>query len=283
MAIDAHHHFWQYSPAEYGWISEGMSVLRRDFLPAQLRQEIEPLGIDGVISVQARQTLQETDWLLELGEKEDFIRGVVGWVPLASPEAGRSLERYAGRAKLKAVRHVLQDEPDDNYMLRDDFNRGLGLLKEFGLRYDILIFERHLPQAIELVDRHPRQTFILDHLAKPRIRDAAVSPWRENLRELAKRPNVYCKLSGIVTEADHRTWTPQQLRPYMDAALEAFGPRRLMFGSDWPVCLLACGYRRWYQIVKDFAAALSPDEQHHLFGKTAAEAYGIQGGPAPTV
>ncbi|HSU67481.1 MAG TPA: amidohydrolase family protein [Tepidisphaeraceae bacterium] len=169
----------------------------------------------------------------------------------------------------------MQDEPDDNYMLRDDFNRGLSLLKDFGLRYDILIFERHLPQAIRLVDRHPDQVFILDHIAKPRIREGAISPWRENLREISRRPNVYCKLSGVVTEADHRTWTPQQLRPYMDAALESFGARRLMFGSDWPVCLLACGYRRWFQIVKEFASKLTPEEQARLFGETAIEAYGL--------
>ena len=275
MAIDAHHHLWHYSPQQYGWISESMSVLRRDFLPDDLRKETAAAGIDGVISVQARQSLEETDWLLHLADQNGFIRGVVGWVPLVSESVHSDLVRYEGRSKLKAVRHVLQDEPDDNYMLRDDFNRGIAALRDFGLRYDILIFERHLPQAIQLLDRHPKQIFILDHIAKPRIRDGAISPWRENLRELAKRPNVYCKLSGVVTEADHRTWTPQQLRPYMDAALEAFGSRRLMFGSDWPVCLLACGYRRWFQIVKDFAAQLTPDEQARLFGETAIEAYGL--------
>ena len=276
MAIDAHHHFWRYSPTEYEWISDAMAVLRRDYLPEDLRREASAVGIDGVVSVQARQTIQETDWLLELAEQNaDFIRGVVGWVPLVSENVGRDLARYAGRAKLKAVRHVLQDEADDDYMLRDDFNRGVALLKDFGLRYDILIFERQLPQAIRLVDRHPTQTFILDHIAKPRVRDGAIAPWRENLKELAQRPNVYCKLSGIVTEADHRTWTPQQLRPYMDVALEAFGSRRLMFGSDWPVCILACGYRRWHQIAREFASMLTPDEQDRIFTETTIEAYGL--------
>jgi L-fuconolactonase len=275
MRIDAHHHLWHYSPQEYGWISDSMSVLRRNFLPDDLRREIASVGIEGVVSVQARQTVAETDWLLDLADQNEFIRGVVGWVPLVSETVRRDLERYSGRAKLKAVRHVLQDELDDNYMLRDDFNRGLRMLKGFGLRYDILIFERHLPQAIELVDLHPDQVFILDHIAKPRIRDNALSPWRENLRELARRKNVFCKLSGIVTEADHRTWTPQQLRPYLDAALDAFGARRLMFGSDWPVCLLACGYRRWHDIVKEFASKLTPEEQDRLFGETAREAYGL--------
>jgi L-fuconolactonase len=275
MAIDAHHHFWRYTPAEYGWISDSMSVLRRDYLPADLRKETAALGIDGGISVQARQSLNETDWLLSLTERDVLIRGVVGWVPLVSPTVSDDLARYVKRPKLKAVRHVLQDEPDDGYMLREDFNRGVALLKEFGLGYDLLIFERHLPQAIQFVDRHPSQTFILDHVAKPRIRENQISPWRENLRDLARRPNVYCKISGMVTEADHRTWTPPQLRPYLDAALEAFGSRRLMFGSDWPVCLLACGYRRWFQIVREFASKLTPDEQDRIFEQTAIEAYGL--------
>jgi L-fuconolactonase len=276
MRIDAHHHFWHYSTQEYGWISDSMSVLRRHYLPQDLREEIASVGIEGVVSVQARQTLAETEWLLDLADRHDFIRGVVGWVPLVSDHVRQDLEKYGGRAKLKAVRHVLQDEADDDYMLRDDFNRGIYLLHGFGLRYDILIFERHLPQAIQLVDRHPQQIFILDHVAKPRIRDGALSPWRENLRELSKRQNVFCKLSGLVTEAGHGAWTPDQLRPYMDAALEAFGARRLMFGSDWPVCLLAAGYRRWFQIVQDFAAQLTPAEQDRLFGETAVEAYGLK-------
>ena len=274
MSIDAHHHFWQYGAEEYAWISEAMGVLRKDYLPADLKRETAAVKIDGVVSVQARQTTAETDWLLELADQNDFIRGVVGWVPLISAEVRRDLDRYRDRRKLKAVRHVLQDEPDDNYMLRDDFNRGVGALKDFGLRYDILIFERHLPQSFALVDRHPNQVFILDHLAKPRIRENVMSPWRENLKELSRRPNVYCKLSGLVTEAGS-TWTPQQLRPYMETALETFGSRRLMFGSDWPVCLLASGYSRWYQIVKEFAARLTDDEQERLFGQTAVEAYGL--------
>ena len=275
MVIDAHHHFWRYDPAEYGWISESMSVLRRDFLPDDLKREIKPVGVDGVVSVQARQTLQETEWLLDLADRHEFIRGVVGWVPLASEKVRADLERLSTRQKLRAVRHVLQDEADDNYILRDDFNRGVRQLKDVGLRYDILIFERHLLQTIRFVDRHPQQIFVLDHIAKPRIRENAIAGWRRDLRELARRPNVWCKLSGLVTEADHRSWTPTQLRPYMETALEAFGPRRLMFASDWPVCLLACEYQRWYHIVREFASSLSPGEQARLFGQTAAEAYGF--------
>jgi L-fuconolactonase len=252
-----------------------MSVLRRDFGPSDLRVEVKAAGVDRVVSVQARQTVDETRWLLELAAKYDFIRGVVGWVPLIEPDVSAHLARFASSAKLKAVRHVLQDEPDDGYMLRDDFNRGIAALREFSLRYDILIFERHLPNATRFVDRHPNQTFILDHVAKPRIRENILSPWRENLRELARRPNVYCKLSGMPTEADWRRWTVEQLRPYAEATLEAFGPRRVMFGSDWPVCLLATAYTRWVDVVREFIANLSIAEQARVMSETAVEAYGL--------
>ena len=275
MIIDAHHHFWQYSPQQYGWISDSMGILKRDYLPPDLEQEIRKIGANGVINVQARQSLHETQWLLEQAEKNDFIRGVVGWVPLVSMDVACDIGKFAGRTKLKAVRHVLQDEPDDNYMLRPEFDRGISLLKDFGLRYDILIFERHLKQSIQLVDRHPGLTFILDHVAKPRIRENVISPWRENMKELAKRPNVYCKISGMATEADHSNWTESQLRPYMEISLDAFGPRRLMFGSDWPVCLLATSYKRWFETVTDFIAPLSDGERSRIMGGTAIEAYGL--------
>jgi L-fuconolactonase len=275
MTIDAHHHFWKYDPVEYDWIDDGLSRIRRDFLPEDLQCEIAASGVDGVISVQARQSFEETRWLLDLASQHDFIRGVVGWVPLISPDVAKSLEELTANAKLRSVRHVLQGEADDRYMLRDDFNEGIGKLKQHSLAYDILILERHLPQTIEFVDRHPDQTFILDHIAKPRIRDHELSPWRENIRELARRPNVYCKLSGMVTEADYRCWTRQQLRPYVDVVLESFSPRRLMFGSDWPVCLVACGYSRWVQTVRTFISELSPAEQADIMGETARRAYRI--------
>jgi L-fuconolactonase len=275
--IDSHHHFWQYTVREYGWINDSMAVLRRDFLPDDLRKVTAAAGVDGVISVQARQTLTETDWLLDLAERAEnarFILGVVGWVPLISERVSVELDRLVDRKKLLAVRHVLQDEPSE-YLARDDFNRGIGLLRQLGLRYDILIYERQLQAAIELVDRHPRQTFVLDHIAKPRIAAGEISPWRERMHDLARRPNIYCKISGMVTEADPRAWTPSQLRPYLETALEAFGPRRLMMGSDWPVCLLACDYGRWQNVVRDFIGTLSPDEQRRILGDTAREAYGL--------
>jgi L-fuconolactonase len=276
MTIDAHHHLWKYSAAEYGWITPDMTVIRRDFLPADLEPLMHHFGIEGTVAVQARQSLEETTWLLGLAEKHPLIRGVVGWVPLTEG-AGvkRSLERFAANKKLRAVRHVVQDEADPRYILRKDFNEGVSALHDFGLRYDILIFERHLPDTIEFVDRHPNQTFILDHIAKPRIKDKIISPWDRNMRELAKRQNVYCKLSGMVTEADPQHWTPEGLQPYIDLVLGAFGPRRVMYGSDWPVMLLAGDYERWYRTVRIAIAKLSQSEQDRIMGGTAAEAYGI--------
>lgn len=276
VIIDAHHHFWQYNARDYGWMSDAMGKVRRDFGPADLRREAANAGVDGVVSVQARQSIEETNWLLDLAEQNaDFIRGVVGWAPLIAPDIEGVLERLSQRTKMRSIRHVLHDEADDRYMLREDFNRGVSLLRRFNLAYDVLIFARHLPQTIEFVDRHPDQIFVVDHIAKPRIKEGVLSPWRENLRELGQHENVYCKVSGMVTEADWNAWTPAQLRPYFDGALEAFGPARLMFGSDWPVCLLASDYRRWREVVEDFATELSRHEQADLMGKTAARAYSL--------
>jgi L-fuconolactonase len=272
MTIDSHHHFWKYGE-EYGWIDDTMKVIRRDFLPADLEKEIQAAGIDGVVSVQARQTLEENRFLLDFARRHEFIRGVVGWVPLVDPDVKGVLEEFADQRKAKGIRHVLQGEPDDRYMLRQDFNRGIALLKDFGLVYDILIFERHLPQTLQFVDRHPDQVFVLDHIAKPRIKDGYLSPWQTNIVQLAHRPNVYCKLSGMVTEADFENWTEEELTPYIDTVLSAFGPKRVMFGSDWPVCLVACAYGRWVEIVKRRIAELSEAEQRRVLGETAVEAY----------
>jgi L-fuconolactonase len=272
--IDAHHHFWKYSPAEYGWIGKGLEVLARDYLPPDLKAEISQAGIDGVISVQARQTVAETDWLLELAEENGFIRGVVGWGPLVDVSSLRKhLDVWTRNPKLVALRHVLQDEPDDRHMLRPDFDAGVSILKEYNLRYDILIFERQLPGAMQLVDRHPNQIFILDHIAKPSMIGGDFQSWRGQILELARRENVCCKISGMATEADWKTWTPVQLRPYFEAVLEAFGPARLMFGSDWPVCLLATGYGRWATTVHQWTEKLSADEKGRIWGGTAMEAY----------
>ncbi len=275
--IDAHHHFWRYDPVEYDWINEEMGVLRRDFLPGDLRAEAAAAGVTGVVSVQARQTIEETAWLLELARQDELIKGVVGWVPLISPTVREDLARFAPEPKFKAVRHVLQGEADERYMLRADFNAGITALAEFGLVYDILIFERHLPQTIEFVDRHPTQVFVLDHVAKPRIKDGLVEPWKTNIRELARRPNVYCKVSGMLTEANWSAWQEQDLAPYFETVWEAFGPERLMFGSDWPVCLVAVPYRRWSELVRGMLQQASASEQARFFSGTAREAYHLAG------
>jgi len=271
--IDAHHHFWRYNTQDFGWIDDAMRVIRRDFLPIDLEKEIRAAGVDGVVSVQARQSLEETHWLLELAGQNPFIRGVVGWAPLIAPDADKIVGELAANPKLRSLRHVLQGEPDERYMLRADFNRGLAALQLHNLAYDILIFERHLPQSIELVDRHPEQVFVLDHIAKPRIKENLLEPWRKNIFELAKRENVYCKISGLVTEADYVQWTEAQLQPYVDTVLEAFGPQRLMLGSDWPVSLVACDYSRWVNLVRSWIKKLSAAEQKRILGDTAIEAY----------
>jgi L-fuconolactonase len=273
MRIDSHQHFWQYDPAAYGWIDESMAAIRRDFLPDDLKIELDRVGIDGAIAVQARQTIEETNWLLDLADEHDFLQGVVGWVPLADANVGTHLDRLASRRKLKGIRHVVQDEPNDGFILRDDFNAGIRALADYGLTYDILIYQRHLPQTIEFVDRHPNQVFILDHLAKPLVRDQILEPWRTNIRRLAERQNVFCKVSGLVTEADWKTCTESQLAVYLETVLNAFGPRRTMFGSDWPVCLVASGYEKWYQVVSRFCQTLSANERARVLGETAMEAY----------
>jgi L-fuconolactonase len=252
-----------------------MIALQRDFLPADLLTEMNTAGVEGTIAVQARQTVEETRWLLELAEQNDAISGVVGWAPIASEKFAASLEKFSGQPKLKGLRHVVQAEPDDHYLLREDFNRGIRNLLQVGLVYDILIYERHLPQAIEFVDRHPNQVFVLDHIAKPQIREGALEPWATRMRELATRENVWCKLSGVVTEADWNGWTFEGIRPYLDVVTEAFGPQRLMAGSDWPVCLVACGYAQWFELLEAYFAGFGPQEREAVFGGSAARAYGL--------
>jgi L-fuconolactonase len=273
--IDSHQHFWKYTPNEYGWIDSSMAALQRDFSPADLEREIDSCGVDEVITVQTRETLQETRWLLHLARSNAFIAGVVGWAPLIDSGVSGIISPLTELGPLKGVRHILQGGADERYMLREDFNRGISVLREFNLVYDVLIFERQLPQTIEFVDRHPNQVFVLDHVAKPRIRDGVISPWQDHIRSLAERPNVFCKLSGMVTEADQGSWTEEQLEPYFDTVLEAFRPERLMFGSDWPVCLLATSYANWINLVRRRIAPLSDDERSAILGGTASRVYGI--------
>ncbi|NYF79398.1 amidohydrolase family protein [Granulicella arctica] len=273
--IDAHHHLWRYTPREYDWIDESMQVLRRDFLPGDLIREMAAADVDGSVVVQARQTLEETRWLLDQADDCAAIRGVVGWAPIAGEEFPGVMEEFEDRPKLKGLRHVIQGEKDEEYILREDFNSGIRCLLGSGLVYDILIFARHLPYAIEFVDEHPEQVFVLDHIAKPMIREGMVAPWAEQMQELGRRENVWCKLSGMVTEADWATWDEASLRPYLDAAVEAFGPSRLMVGSDWPVCLVASEYGRWFEVLRTYFAGFSETERAAVFGGNAVEVYGL--------
>ena len=275
MKIDAHHHFWKYDPQTYSWMNEKMDILKVDYQPLDLKKEIAEVGIDGVVSVQADQSLRETDDLLEYAKVNDFILAVVGWLPLANDNVRDLMDKYADNSLLKGIRHVVQDEPDDDFILGEQFNRGVSLLKEYNWVYDILIYERQLSPSIQFVDRHPEQIFVLDHIAKPRIGDLKIEPWKAQMFEMAKRENVSCKLSGIATEANWSEWKKEDLIPYMDVALEAFGPDRMMFGSDWPVARLAVEYGPWVEICREFISTLSGDEQNLIEGNVASKVYGL--------
>jgi len=276
MKIDSHQHFWKYDPAEYGWISEEHTVLKRDFLPVDLEPLMAENNIDGCIAVQARQTIEETEWLLEISDANSTVKGVVGWVPLCTSECSASLDRFSENSNLVGVRHVIHDEEEDDFILRRDFNEGVRELESRKLVYDILIFEKHLPQTIQFVDQHPNLQFVVDHIAKPKISTATFdATWAENIFELSKRTNVTCKLSGMVTEVIDSRWDPHLLKPYFDAVLGAFGPDRLMAGSDWPVCLLRAEYTQWHQTIRSMIESLSEDEQSKILGLNACRIYRI--------
>lgn len=275
MRIDAHQHFWHYNPAEHVWMTEEMAQLKRDFLPTELQPLLQAAGFDGCIAVQARQNLEETRWLLELADKHEFIKGVVGWVDLCSPRLPEQLERFVPHPKLVGVRHVVHDEADDEFMLRPEFQRGIALLKKFNLKYDLLLFPKHLSVALTLARQFPEQPFVVDHIAKPGIAQGLLCPWSEDLRQLAQLPNVFCKLSGMVTEAKWKQWQPEDFHRYMDVCVEAFTPGRLMIGSDWPVCTLSGTYASTMQIVMDYARQFSADEQSGVLGGNCARFYGI--------
>lgn len=273
MKIDSHQHFWRYSPTEHVWMTAEMAAIRRDFLPGDLQPLLEKTGFDGCLAVQARQSLEETRWLLGLAAEHEFIRGVVGWVDLRSPDLPAQLAELAVAPKLVGVRHVVHDEPDDEFMLGDRFQGGLARLSDYGLAYDLLLFPKHLPVAVKLVSAFPDQRFVLDHIAKPAIAAGLVSPWREDLRELARYPHVSCKLSGMVTEARWRDWKRDDFTRYLDIVLEAFGPERVMIGSDWPVCTLAAGYAATMGLVVDYVAAHASGHAAGILGGNCARIY----------
>ncbi|MCX6918047.1 MAG: amidohydrolase family protein [Verrucomicrobia bacterium] len=272
MRLDAHQHFWSYDAAQYPWIPPG-SPLHRSWLPDDLAVLQKPLGFDGSIAVQARQVIEESDWLLSLADQYETVKGVVGWVDLRSDRVEADLERLAKHAKFVGVRHVVQEEPDDAFMLGQDFQRGISKLHAHGLTYDILIFPKQLEAAIRLAENFPAQPFVLDHIAKPPIKAGALEPWATQLRRLAQLTNVHCKVSGMLTEADHQAWKPEQFRPHLDIVFEAFGPSRLMYGSDWPVCLFAGSYEQAFRLVDDYTRGLTDAERAGLFGTNAAAFY----------
>jgi L-fuconolactonase len=276
VVIDSHHHLWRFDQARLPWIAGSMPALRQDYLPADLEAAIAGTGVERTILVHAQQNVEETAWMLEVARAHPRIAGVVGWAPLAAPGIEATLERLAGDTALRGLRHIVHDEPDDRFLLRDDFNRGVTRLRPHRLVYDVLIFAAHLPHAIAFVDRHPDQPFVVDHIAKPVIRAAAFdTAWAAGLRELARRPHVTCKLSGVVTEVRDPTWSASLIQPYLEVALEAFGPSRLMFGTDWPVCRLKCEYADWVTAIRGYIAPLSAAEQAAIMGGTAARVYGI--------
>ena len=277
MRIDAHQHFWNYDPDEYGWIDDSIAGLRRDFLPEDLKPELERCGFTGAVAVQARQSLEETQWLLELAASAPFIVGVVGWVDLRSPQVRSQLKSFAGNPKLVGIRHIVQSEPDDGFLLQPDFLRGISVLADFDLAYDILIYPRHLAVAAEFARRFPGQRFVLDHMAKPSIKSGEIHSWAQGIRELGAQENVFCKLSGLVTEADWQHWKAEQIRPYLDIAFEHFGPDRLMIGSDWPVCTVAASYGQVIEVVEDYLTQHKADVREALLGRNAARFWRLGG------
>jgi L-fuconolactonase len=275
MRLDAHQHFWKYNARQYEWIDDTMGPLKRDFLPHDLKPLLDANGFEGCITVQARQDIEETQWLLELAGQNDFILGVVGWVDLCSGELPTQLEQFARHKKFVGVRHIVQGEPDDEFMLRADFRSGLARLKEHGLTYDLLLYPRHLPVAVKLVREFPEQPFVLDHIAKPGIAAGVLAQWEQDVRELAKFSNVWCKVSGMVTEAKWNGWKAADFRPYLDVVFDAFGTHRLMIGSDWPVCTVSADYSATMGIVKDSLRQFPPDQRERVLGANCAEFYGV--------
>jgi L-fuconolactonase len=275
VRVDAHHHLWRYTAEEFGWLGQNMMPLRRDFLLPELEQTLNGAGIDATVAVQARQTLEETRFLLECAARSPRICGVVGWAPLDDENVAEVLQEFAGQPRLRGVREIAQGQPA-GFLERAEFHRGIEQVTACDLTYDILIYAPQLPEATRFVDRHPRQRFVLDHAAKPPIAQGELEPWRTHMRSLAERENVLCKLSGLATEACWTGWTLDTLRPYLDACVEAFGTERLLAGSDWPVSLLATGYARWWATLEAYLQPFSSSEQERILGGNAVHAYKLE-------
>jgi L-fuconolactonase len=276
MTIDSHQHFWRYDPVRHAWITDTMSVLKRDFLPEQLAPGLGANGVDASVAVQVNQSESETMFLLDLARSNSRIAGVVGWVDLLSPNLGERLEYFSHFEKLRGFRHIAQAEKDDRFLARDAFGNGVAQLHGFGFTYDILIYPRQLPAAIELAGRLPAQRFVIDHIAKPEIKSGNIAAWSAQMQEIAQNKNVFCKASGMVTEADWHHWKAADFKPYLDVVFDAFGADRLMFGSDWPVCLVAATYGQVKQILADYIQHFSAADRQKIFGGTATRFYGLR-------
>lgn len=275
MVIDSHQHFWKYEPVKHSWIDDDMSVIRRDFSPSDLAKVYQENSIDGCVAVQADQTLEETDFLIDLASINNFIKGIVGWVDLRAENIENVLEKYSTDKIVKGFRHVVQGEADHNFLLRPNFSRGISLLEKHNFTYDILVFPHQLGSVLEFVKKFPYQKFVIDHIAKPYIKDGYFEGWATMMTAIGKHENVSCKMSGMVTEADFNIWTPEQIHPYMDTVLEAFGSKRILFGSDWPVCLVAGNYSKIKKLTTDFISQLSKIEQNSIMGNNAIEFYNL--------
>ena len=273
MRIDSHQHFWNYNPQKHAWINEEMLILRKDYLPEQLQEVYSKNQIDGCVAVQADQSEVENLFLLDLAEQYNFIKGVVGWVDFRAPKVQGRLEYFSHYKKLKGFRHVVQGEADPNFILRHEFKAGISLLEKYNFTYDLLVYPHQLGASLEFVRLFPNLKIVIDHLAKPYIKDGFFDGWANQMRAIAKYENVYCKISGMVTEADWKNWTPAHFKPYLDVVVETFGMQRLLFGSDWPVCLLAASYEQMLHLVEDYFKSFSPDEKKRFFGQNAVDFY----------
>jgi L-fuconolactonase len=276
LKIDSHQHFWKFDKVRHSWINDEMAVIQRDFMPEDLRPVLEDNGIDGCVVVQVDQTPEENDFQLRNAGEYDFVKGVVGWVDLQAEDIEDQLRELRGHGKLKGFRHILQGETDRALMLKPGFLNGISKLRDFGFTYDILIFPDQLKYAVELVSRFPDQPFVLDHIAKPDIKNQTINEWERDIRELGRFENVYCKASGMVTEADWMQWEPEDFSPYLEVVFEAFGAGRVMYGSDWPVCLVAASYDRMLGLVKDYTSKLSAHEQELFWGGNATKFYNLK-------
>ena len=276
MKIDSHQHFWHYDPVQYDWIDGRMARLKNDFLPPQLGRLLKNNAFDGCVAVQARQTEEETTFLLNLADQFEFIKGVVGWVDLCNSNVKETLAHFSQSKKLCGIRHVIQDEQDDHFMLRDDFQQGISTLAAFDLAFDILIYPNHLEPAWKLVHDFPNQRFVIDHISKPFIKERKIDSWLADIQRMAELPNVCCKVSGMVTEASWDSWHPSDFTPYLDVVFESFGVDRIMVGSDWPVCLLAGSYNEVIGIVTNYISSLKPDAKQEILGLNARDFYKLK-------